>query len=64
MPFIDHTDDFKHIVKEKWALIPEFKRRKFSRPRNDVDGDFQAGMGKEFLAEAYKIVRSIRPLPP
>lgn len=62
MPFYDRTNDFRNIVEEKWVAIPEAKRRKYSRPRHDAERDVQAGMGKEYLAEAYKIVRTSHAL--
>lgn len=59
MPFFDQTNIFKTIVKEKWAAVSEVERRKSSAPRRDTNQHAQAGIGKEYLTEAYKIVRTM-----
>jgi syntaxin 18 len=60
MPFYDHTNIFKTIVKEKWAAIPQVERRKSSASRRDANQSVQGEIGKEYLVEAYKIVRIVR----
>ncbi|KAF7776240.1 hypothetical protein Agabi119p4_4633 [Agaricus bisporus var. burnettii] len=62
MPFFDQTNIFKTIVKEKWAAVSEVERRKSSAPRRDTNQHVQAGIGKEYLAEAYKILHHINTL--
>ncbi|KXN83713.1 Syntaxin-18 [Leucoagaricus sp. SymC.cos] len=62
MPFLDRTDDFRGAVEAKRTTIPEAKRHKFSRPRQDGERGVQAGMGKEYLSEAYKILHHINTL--
>jgi len=57
MPFYDHTISFKSIVKEKWAATPPVERRKSSTVKRDTNQKVQRAIGKEYLVEAYKIVR-------
>jgi syntaxin 18 len=57
MPFLDLTNDFRSAVEVKRLAIPEARRGRFSTHRQDAERDAQVGLGKEYLAEAYKIVR-------
>lgn len=63
MPGIDRTTEFRHLLTEKQNAIPETKRRKITKGSHDgpgPDGSQENILGKEYLAEAYIIVR---PLP-
>jgi len=54
MPFLDRTVEFRDVVKARRAMVPETRRRNFSR-RQDTLGR----MEKEYLSEGYKIVRCL-----
>jgi len=56
MPFLDRTVDFRNAVEVQRAVIPETKRRNFSRLRQDKTRDVLGGLEKEYLSEGYKIV--------
>jgi len=58
MPFLDRTVDFRDAVEARRAVIPEAKRRNFSRRSQDTPGR----MEKEYLSEGYKIVRCLNYL--
>jgi hypothetical protein len=56
MPVSNRTSDFREIVNEKQKEFPESKRPKTSKqPHAQRDG--RALLGKEYVAEAYIIVR-------
>ena len=58
MPFRDCTNDFQQILHDKERALPDAKRRKITKPtptENKV-------VGKEYVAEAYTIVRTRRAL--
>lgn len=58
MPGIDRTTDFREVLTEKRNALPDSKRRKISRAANgDSPVDGQNVLGKEYVAEAYVIVR-------
>jgi len=56
MPFLDRTVDFRNAVEVQRAVIPETKRRNFSRLRQDKTRDVLGRLEKEYLSEGYKIV--------
>lgn len=64
MPGTTRTKDFQDCVAEKRNALPDVKRRKISRPaRGDgAEREGQNLLGKEFVAEAYVIVRTARIL--
>lgn len=53
MPATDRTSQFREILKEVSNSLPEVKRRKVSKPSH-IQRDV---LGKQYLAEAYIIVR-------
>lgn len=54
----DRTSDFREVVAEKHNALPEAKRRKISRPaKGDGEREGQTILGKEYISEAYVIVR-------
>lgn len=58
MPGTDRTTDFRELLTEKQNAIPEAKRRKVTKyTKGDSPGESQNLLGKEYLAEAYIIVR-------
>lgn len=56
MPSIDRTPDFRQIVRDKQKGQPEKKSHRAHRTDTDKDGHMS--LGKEYLAEAYSVVRS------
>jgi syntaxin 18 len=57
MPARDRTTDFQEAIKQKQDELPESKRRKLSRHAT-AEGQGQVTLGKEYIAEAYVIVRA------
>lgn len=55
MPGTDRTTDFRELLNEKQNAIPEAKRRKITK--GDGPGESQNLLGKEYLTEAYIVVR-------
>jgi syntaxin 18 len=57
MPGTNRTADFREVLTEKQNALPEAKRRKLSgTPRHDTGGEHNL-LGKEYVSEAYVIVR-------
>jgi hypothetical protein len=56
MPSSDRTTDFREAIKQKQNAFPESNRRKRSRNTDAREG--QVALGKEYIAEAYVIVRA------
>ena len=54
MPFRDRTNDFQQILHDKERALPDAKRQKITKPTEDKP------LGKEYVAEAYTIVRTRR----
>jgi hypothetical protein len=54
MPSSDRTHDFRQVMREKENELPAAKRRK----TNETERDPQIIPGKEYVAEAYVIVRA------
>jgi hypothetical protein len=62
MPSSDRTFDFRAIIREKELENPDGKRRKLAKSiqhQSERDGD--AHIGKEYIGEAYVIVRCALP---
>jgi len=58
MPSINRTSDFREVLAEKQNILPETKRRRTSRPlKSDTEREGQNILGKEYISEAYVIVR-------
>lgn len=55
------TSEFRQILNEKEAGLPEAKRRKLSRApkRSDSHSESDALLSKEYIAEAYVVVRMV-----
>ncbi|EIN10722.1 hypothetical protein PUNSTDRAFT_132796 [Punctularia strigosozonata HHB-11173 SS5] len=60
MAFTNLTSDFRFLYDKKRSQIPESKRRKLTRvPKPSSD---QPSLGKEFIAEAYVVLKHITTL--
>jgi syntaxin 18 len=59
MPSSDRTQEFRQVIREKENTLPAAKRRKTTKQTTDSDRDPQLISGKEYVAEAYVIVRVI-----
>lgn len=60
MPAVNRTSEFRDLLKEKQASVPEAKRRKLSHPAKrtpDEQRDAQEVLSKEYITEGYNIVR-------
>ena len=57
MPGTDRTVDFRDILTSKRNAIPEGKRRKATQPKGDSHLVEENILGKEYISEAYAIVR-------
>jgi syntaxin 18 len=58
MPSINRTTDFREVLAEKRNALPETKRRRMSKPsKSDTEREGQNILGKEYISEAYVIVR-------
>lgn len=55
MAFTDRTSQFREIVAK--SSLPGAKRRKITKRSHDETDDAQALLNKEYLREAYNIVR-------
>lgn len=60
MPSSDRTADFRNVIREKEREIPDAKRRKLAKStRHDSERDGGIHAGKEYIGEAYVIVRCV-----
>jgi syntaxin 18 len=57
MPSSDRTHDFRQVIQEKENELPAAKRRKTAKQTNEAERDPQLISGKDYVAEAYVIVR-------
>ena len=53
MPFVEITNEFRRLVEEQEAAIPEAKRRKANRSRPTSNA---LSLDSTYIAEAYNIV--------
>lgn len=61
MPTVDRTAEFRHVLSEAHDVIPDVTRRKLSGPSKRIaDGQREKDekLNREYLAEAYAVVRS------
>jgi hypothetical protein len=57
MPFSDRTIDFKEATKAKQNALPSSKKQK-GHQSTAAQRQNQPAMGKEYISEAYVIVRT------
>jgi hypothetical protein len=57
MAFKDITNEFKRTVKEHEGAVPDAKRRKVSSHKPSKAEEEQISLNKNYIAEAYNIVR-------
>ncbi|PPQ69554.1 hypothetical protein CVT26_001556 [Gymnopilus dilepis] len=59
MPFVEITNEFRRLVEEQEAAIPEAKRRKANRSRPTSNA---LSLDSTYIAEAYNILKHINTL--
>jgi hypothetical protein len=65
MAFTDRTNEFRSTWKEHHRVLPDAKRQKLAKVVNHDHGqDGTVDLGKEYIAEAYIIVRGRSEIPP
>lgn len=64
MAFKDITNEFKRTVKEHEGAVPDAKRRKVSSHKPSKAEEEQISLNKNYIAEAYNIVRISTALLP
>lgn len=59
---VDRTAEFRTLLSEARVSVPEAKRRKLSGRSTDAQSEKDTALNKEYLAEAYAVVRPTRLL--
>ncbi|KIY46634.1 hypothetical protein FISHEDRAFT_60224 [Fistulina hepatica ATCC 64428] len=62
MAFSSRTEELRDAAREKVKSLPENKRRKLSKHTRSISADAQLALDKEFMKEAYTILKHIDTL--